>query len=625
MPIATLTNLSLAFGTDQILDRIELSIDGGERIAFTGRNGAGKSTLLGLISGAVNEDDGNLWRADNLKFVTLSQNLPERSDITVFDSVSGVFDELGKQLAEYHHLTEQMTGDELDTNRLSQLQSALDHGDGWNISHRIEATLHRLKLDPEAPLSSLSGGWLKKVAIAQSLVLEPDVWILDEPTNHLDLEGIEWLESLLLDFQGTILFVSHDRQLMQSVATAIVEIDRGSVTRYNCDYTTFIERREKVRETEHEHNKQFDDKLKIEETWIRQGIKARRTRNEGRVRALAALRVERGKRISTRDLKLQIDSGTSSGKIVKEATSLGKSIDGKLIIKDLDLIIQRGDRIGILGPNGCGKSTLLKILLEELSPDAGNLKTGSKLLVAYFDQIREQLDQQRSVHDYIAEGRDFITVNGKDIHVVSYLQNFLFNPDQARAPIRTLSGGEQNRLLLAKLFALPTNFLVLDEPTNDLDIETLELLEELLVEYTGTVLLVSHDRTFMDNVVSSLLVFEGKGKVQEYVGGYSDWAKGSNTRRTNSRGNNKPSTQTDSHQERKKQKAADQKRLRELDKLTTGIENSEQELARVNQKMGESGFFGQSPEQQTATYDKAAELETRIKTMMNEWEALEAN
>ena len=624
MPIATLTNLSLAFGTDQILDGIELSVEGGERVAFTGRNGAGKSTLLSIISGAINEDDGNLWRADNLKFVTLSQNLPERSDITVFDSVSGMFDVLGKQLAEYHHLTEQMTGYEADTNRLAQLQSALDHGDGWNISHRIEATLHRLKLEPEAPLSSLSGGWLKRVAIAQSLVLEPDVWILDEPTNHLDLDGIEWLESLLLDFQGTILFVSHDRQLMQSVATAIVEIDRGNVTRYNCDYRTFIERREKVRETEQEHNKQFDDKLKIEETWIRQGIKARRTRNEGRVRALKALRDERSKRKSTKDLKLQVDSGTSSGKIVKEAVNLRKSIDGKLIIKDLDLIIQRGDRIGILGPNGCGKSTLLKILLEELSPDTGDLKTGSKLLVAYFDQIREQLDQQRSVHDYIAEGRDFITIKGKDTHVVSYLQNFLFNPDQARAPIRTLSGGEQNRLLLAKLFALPANFLVLDEPTNDLDIETLELLEELLVEYTGTVLLVSHDRAFMDNVVSSLLVFEGDGKVQEYVGGYSDWVKGAKTQLTRSNSDETPN-QTNRHQDRKKQKAAEQKRLRDLDKLTTKIEKAEQELAKANHQIAEAGFFKQSAEQQTAAYDKVTELEKNIMNLMEMWEGLETD
>ena len=619
MPIATLTNLSIAYGTDKVLDQIELSIERGERIALAGRNGAGKSTLLGLISGNVIADDGSLWRADNLKFSTLSQDLPARTDINVFDAVSGVFDELGKQLTEYHHLTQD---DSLDTDRLAQLQAALDHADGWNISHRIEATLHRLSLDPEAPLSSLSGGWLKRVAIAQSMVVEPDVWILDEPTNHLDLEGIEWLESLLLDFPGTVLFVSHDRQLMQSVATALVEIDRGRVTRYNCDYTTFIERRDKARETELEHNKQFDDKLKIEETWIRQGIKARRTKNEGRVRALQALRAERNKRLSMKELKLQVDSGISSGKIVKEATRLGKSIDGKLLIKDLDLIIQRGDRIGVLGPNGCGKSTLLKLLLEELPADTGSLKTGTKLQVAYFDQIREQLDQQRSVHDFIAEGRDYIAVNGKDIHVVTYLNNFMFNPDQVRAPIRTLSGGEQNRLLLAKLFAVPANFLILDEPTNDLDIESLELLEELLVGYDGTVLLVSHDRTFMDNVVSSLLVFEGNGKVQEYVGGYSDWARSETSKQVSDSNTQKSSTST--HQERKKQKATEQKQLRDLDKLTTRIEKTEQELAEVNQQMGEPSFFEQSREQQAATYDRAAALENQIVTLMEEWEILEA-
>ena len=625
MPIVTFKNLSLAFGTDQILDRIDLSIETGERIAFTGRNGAGKSTLLGIISGEVNEDDGVLWRAESLKFVTLSQNLPERENTTVFDSVSGVFDQLGKQLAEYHHLTEHMTGDENETNRLSQLQTALDHGDGWNINHRIDATIDRLNLDSHATLSSLSGGWLKRVAIARSLVLEPDVWILDEPTNHLDLEGIQWLESLLKDFQGTILFVSHDRQLMQSIATAVIEIDRGRLTRYNCSYTTFIERREKARETELEQNKQFDDKLRIEETWIRQGIRARRTRNEGRVRALEALRKERSKRISTKDLKLQIDRGNSSGKIVKETTGLSKSIDGKMIVNELDLVIQRGDRIGILGPNGCGKSTLIKLLLEELTPDSGKLKTGSKLRVAYFDQIREQLDQERSVHDYIAEGRDFITVNAKDIHVVSYLQNFLFNPDQARAPIRTLSGGEQNRLLLAKLFAQPTNLLVLDEPTNDLDVETLELLEELLVEYAGTVLLVSHDRAFMDNVVSSILVFEGKGEVQEYVGGYSDWKQRNDSQKTSSNGKREAAKQTDNHEDRKKQKASNQKRLKDLDKLTTKIEQAETELAEINQKMGEADFFKQSTEQQTTIYSKASTLEADIVRLMEAWELLEAN
>ena len=516
-----------------------------------------------------------------------------------------------------------MTGTEEETSRLAELQTALDHADGWNLSHLIEATLDRLKLEADATLESLSGGWLKRVAIAQSLVQSPDVWILDEPTNHLDLEGIEWLESLLLDFPGTVLFVSHDRRLMQSVATAVVEIDRGTLTRYNCDYANFIDRRDKAREVEAEHNKQFDDKLKIEETWIRQGIKARRTRNEGRVRALKALREERGKRISQKDLKLQVDSGISSGKIVKEVSALSKSIEGKLIVSDLDLIIQRGDRIGLLGPNGCGKTTLIRLLLEQLEPDSGQVKTGTKLKVAYFDQTREQLNQEQSVHQYIAEGRDFITVNDKDIHVITYLQNFLFNPDQSRSPIRMLSGGEQNRLLLAKLFSLPTNFLILDEPTNDLDIETLELLEELLIDYQGTVLLVSHDRTFMDNVVSSLLVFEGAGKVQEYAGGYSDWTRDQLADGGN-QGNKSKRQSANDHAARKSQKAAEQKRTRDIEKITAKIESTETELEALNQQMADPTFFEKTTEQQTGHYARVEELETRLMDLMGEWEALEA-
>lgn len=630
MPLVTLTNLSLAFGTDQIFDAINLSIERGERIAFTGRNGAGKSTLLKVISGAESGDEGSIWRADNLKFVVLSQDLPERRNVSVYDAVAGVFNELGDQLAEYHALTEQMATDTADTRRLGQLQSALDHADGWNINHRIEATLDRLNLDPTADLDSLSGGWLKRVAIAQSLVQEPDVWILDEPTNHLDVDAIEWLEGLLLEFGGTILFVSHDRQLMQSVATSIVEIDRGSVTRYDCDYETFIERRDRNREIELEHNKQFDDKLKKEETWIRQGIKARRTRNEGRVRALKALREERSRRLSLGEMKLQVDSGVSSGKIVKEAVGVSKSIDGKNIIRDLDLIILRGDRVGILGPNGCGKSTLLKLLLEELTPDAGSLKTGTKLQVAYFDQAREQLDPDRSVHDYIAEGRDFIEVNGKDLHVVSYLQNFLFNPDQARSLIRKLSGGEQNRLLLAKLFTLPTNLLVLDEPTNDLDVETLELLETLLIDYDGTVLLVSHDRAFMDNVVSSLLVFEGDGVVQEYVGGYNDWAASQRERDASASKQatggqpSKGGESHESHEARKKRKAAEQKRLRDIEKVTAQIEETEKKLAELNEEMADPDFFDTTSEHQSGVYEKANELEEHLLTLMAEWEGLES-
>jgi ATP-binding cassette subfamily F protein uup len=623
MPIVTLTNLSLAFGTDQILDHADLSINQGERIAFAGRNGAGKSTLLRLISGEVQEDEGNLWRADNITFATLRQDLPERNDTSVFDAVSSVFNDLGETIAEYHHLITNFSDKESDVRRMSDLQEKLDHADGWNLSHRIEATLNRLGLDADALLSSLSGGWLKRVAIAQSLVQAPDVWILDEPTNHLDLEGIQWLESVLLEFRGTVLFVSHDRQLMQSLALSVVEIDRGKVTRYDCDYKNFIDRREKAREVEAEHNKQFDEKLKNEEVWIRQGIKARRTRNEGRVRALEALREERSKRRGLKDLNIQVDSGISSGKIVKEVKDLSKSLGGKSIVKDLNLIIQRGDRIGLLGPNGCGKSTLLKLLLETLAPDTGTVKTGTKLTVAYFDQAREQLDQERSVHDYIAEGRDFITQNGKETHVVSYLQRFLFNPDQSRSPIRTLSGGEQNRLLLAKLFTQPTNLLVLDEPTNDLDIETLELLEELLIDYQGTVLLVSHDRMFMDNVVSSLLVFEGKGHVQEYIGGYEDWVTQQSSRSSSGKKGGK-SSPTD-HADRKRQKAADQKKQRDLEKLTSRIDKCEADLTSLNTLAADPKFFEFSTEKQTVHYDRTTELETQITDLMAEWEQLEAD
>jgi len=624
MPIVTLTNVNLAFGTDQILSHADLTIDRGERLAFAGRNGAGKSTLLGMIQGSVTEDDGSIWRADSLRFAMLRQDLPDRVDETVFDTVAKVFDDLGAHIAEYHELSLKVAEDSSVVDRMGELQSKLDHSDGWNISHRIEATLQRLGLEPDEKLTHLSGGWLKRVAIAQSLVLEPDVWILDEPTNHLDLEGIQWLESLLLDFQGTILFVSHDRRLMQSIATSVIEIDRGRVTRYNCDYLTFIERRDTAREVETEHNKQFDDKLKQEEVWIRQGIKARRTRNEGRVRALEALRDERSQRIGFKELKLQADSGEASGKIVKETIGLSKQLGGAPIVSDLDLIIQRGDRIGLLGPNGCGKSTLVRLLLEQMKPDSGTVKTGSRLQIAYFDQSREQLNQQETVQEYIAEGRDFIDVGGKEVHVISYLQNFMFNPDQSRAPIRTLSGGEQNRLLLAKLFAMPTNFLVLDEPTNDLDIETLELLEELLLDYDGTVLLVSHDRTFMDNVVSSLLVFEGAGLITEYMGGYTQWLA-SRSGSVNASKKTAAKVEVGSHQERKQKKAAVQKKARDLEKITASIESTELKIKAQSAAMADSGFFNMSAEKQTQHYDKAASLERELEQLMADWETLESD
>ena len=622
MPIVTLNNLNLAFGTDQILSSAELAIEKGERLAFAGRNGAGKSTLLGVIFGSVTEDDGTIWRAENLRVAMLRQDLPKRTEQSVFEAVAEVFDDIGKQLAEYHELLNHLTDDGA-TDRLATLQEQLDHSDGWNLEFRIQTTLDRLGLDADLGVMNLSGGWLKRLAIAQSLVLEPDVWILDEPTNHLDLEGIAWLENILLDFPGTILFVSHDRQLMQAVATAVIEIDRGRVTRYNCDYQTFITRRDTAREVETEHNKQFDDKLKQEEVWIRQGIKARRTRNEGRVRALEALREERSQRIDERKLKLQADSGDASGKIVKEITGLCKQLGGKTLVKDFDLIIQRGDRIGLLGPNGCGKSTLVQLLLERIAPDAGTVKTGSRLQVAYFDQTREQLNEEQSVSDYIGEGRDFIEVSGKQIHVISYLQNFMFNPDQSRAPVRTLSGGEQNRLLLAKLFTQPANFLVLDEPTNDLDIETLELLEELLMDYEGTVLLVSHDRAFMDNVVSSLLVFEGEGRITEYVGGYNDWLKHSKSLKPSKATTAKSSD--GGFEERKQEKSRRQKQQKALEKVTLGIEATESALEVLNSTMAAPEFFNLSADQQAETYAKAAALESDLDAFMQAWEQLETD
>ena len=491
---------------------------------------------------------------------------------------------------------------------------------GWSVTHKVEAILDRLNLPSEKRLSELSGGWLKRVSIAKTLVQEPDIWILDEPTNHLDIEGIIWLESIMAAFKGTILFVSHDRRLMERACTGILEIDRGKLIKHDCGYSEFVHRRDKSLEIEAEHNRQFDEKLRKEEAWIRQGIKARRTRNEGRVRALEALRAERKKRLDIKKLKLAADSGIPSGKIVKEITNLEKSLGGEKIIHGLDLIIQRGDRIGFLGSNGCGKSTLVKLLLNELEPDEGTIKTGTKLQVSYFDQDKAQIDQNQTVFDFLSDGRDFVTIGEREIHIVSYLQNFLFSSEQARAPIRTLSGGEQNRLLLAKLFSLPANLLVLDEPTNDLDIETLELLEDLLLKYKGTVILVSHDRAFLDNVVSSLLVFEDDGKLVEHVGGYSSWraaAKSTPSEMTNTINN------SSNYVERKKRKSDTQKKKRAIEKITDEIDQAEQQIEILHEQTSKATFFESSREQQAKIYAEIKSLESKLSDLMNNWEELE--
>ena len=620
MPIATFKNVSIAFGKDEILSEADLVVHHGEHLALAGRNGAGKSTTLKLISGELKNDSGEIWTEKSLKFVSLPQQLPIATEESVFTAVSSVFEELGQLISEYQILTQSIKVDKTQNQKLNALQNSIEEMGGWSVTHKVEAILDRLNLPSEKRLSELSGGWLKRVSIAKTLVQEPDIWILDEPTNHLDIEGIIWLESIMSAFKGTILFVSHDRRLMERACTGILEIDRGKLIKHDCGYSEFVHRRDKSLEIEAEHNRQFDEKLRKEEAWIRQGIKARRTRNEGRVRALEALRAERKKRLDIKKLKLAADSGIPSGKIVKEITNLEKSLGGEKIIHGLDLIIQRGDRIGFLGSNGCGKSTLVKLLLNELEPDEGTIRTGTKLQVSYFDQDKAQIDQNQTVFDFLSDGRDFVTIGEREIHIVSYLQNFLFSSEQARAPIRTLSGGEQNRLLLAKLFSLPANLLVLDEPTNDLDIETLELLEDLLIKYKGTVILVSHDRAFLDNVVSSLLVFEGDGKLVEHVGGYSSWraaAKSTPSEMTNTINN------TSNYVERKKRKSDTQKKKRAIEKITDEIDQAEQQIEILHEQTSKATFFESSREQQAKIYTEIKSLESKLSDLMNNWEELE--
>ena len=645
-PVATLKNVTVTFGTDRVLDSVNLILDQGERLCLTGRNGSGKSTLMRLLSGELQADEGTIWRSRDLSYSFLDQELPEVSSATIFDAVAMAFENTGQLLSEYHALSLQLSDVKADHDkivaRMDTLQHKIEAADGWSVNHVIDATLQRMQLDPDIPLSQLSGGWLKRVAIAKSLVIEPDVWLVDEPTNHLDVPAIEWLEQRMVEFPGTIIFVSHDRHLLRSVATSLVDIDRGAVTLWKCGYEAFIERRDHEREVKTLHEKKFDEKLRKEEAWIREGIKARRTRNEGRVRDLEKLREVRRQRRSVSDLKLEVDAGSNSGKVVKELSAVSKSFDDKVLIRNLDLIVRRGDRIGLLGPNGCGKSTLINLLLEELEPDSGVIKTGTKLEVAYFDQARRQLEPDKKVADYISDGREYISINGKEIHVVSYLGNFMFNADQARGPIHRLSGGEQNRLLMARIFSQPANLLILDEPTNDLDVESLELLEEMLLAYNGTVMLVSHDRTFMDNVISSLLVFDasGSGRVTEYVGGYSDWHK-ENQQRSSNAGSlavsktsqqNASSARTDmlmddslGFEERKKLKAERQKSKKELEKLPGQIEKLESTLDDCNQKISEADFYQRPQVAQNEIFEKVKDLESQIEQLMTRWEQLEAD
>ncbi|MEO5702831.1 MAG: ATP-binding cassette domain-containing protein [Gammaproteobacteria bacterium] len=532
MPLISFEKVSIAFGHHALLDNADLTMDAGERVCLIGRNGAGKSTLMQIIRGAILPDDGVVRRQSGLRVAYLAQDLPSGAGRTVFDAVAEGLGSLGELLAAFHHTVVLLGGELADEvaakllEKMHDLQHELEAQDGWRFQQRMETILDRLDLPADKLLDELSGGWKRRVALAQALVSEPDLLLLDEPTNHLDIEAIQWLEELLLNFNGGLLFITHDRTLLKHLATRIVELDRGQLTSWPGDYEQYLRKKEENLAVEADHAAKFDKRLAQEEVWIRKGIQARRTRNEGRVRALYALREEHAKRRSQGGkVRLDLDAGPASGKLVIEADNIAKSYGGTPLVKDLSLRIQRGDRIGLIGPNGAGKTTLLRLLLGDIEPDTGMVRHGTKLQVAYFDQLRAHLDPERSVIDNITDGGDTVTINGKSKHIISYLSDFLFAPERARSPVKSLSGGECNRLLLARLFTQPANLLVMDEPTNDLDIETLELLEELLISYQGTLLLVSHDRAFLDNVVTSVLVFEGEGRVTEYVGGYEDWLR----------------------------------------------------------------------------------------------------
>ncbi len=525
MALVQLLGVDYSVGGPLLLDQVDLVVEPRERVCIVGRNGAGKSTLLRLVAGELRPDDGEVRVQGGVRVARLAQEVPHGLAGSVFDVVAAALGELGALLAQFHQLSHQL---ELPghADALARVQARIDAEQGWDLDRRVDGVLTRLELPAEARFADLSGGMKRRVLLARALVLAPDVLLLDEPTNHLDIEAIDWLEKLLLGFDGAVLFVTHDRRFLRALATRIVEIDRGRVTSWPGDYANYLRRREERLHAQAQANALFDRKLAAEEVWIRQGIKARRTRNEGRVRALQAMRRERAQR---RELagraRLRVADAAGSGRRVVEAKRITFAYGGQVIARDFSTTIQRGDRVGLIGANGSGKTTLLKLLLGELMPQSGTVTLGTQLQVAYFDQHRASLREDLSALDNVAEGREYIEIDGSRKHALGYLQDFLFAPERARAPITALSGGERNRLLLAKLFARPSNLLVMDEPTNDLDVETLELLEELLTDYRGTLLLVSHDRDFLDNVVTSTLVLEGAGRIGEYVGGYSDWLR----------------------------------------------------------------------------------------------------
>ena len=637
MALVKFDSVSLAYGHVALLDHVDFQIEAGERVCLVGRNGTGKSTLIQVLRGVVRPDDGEVWQQQDLRIAYLAQEVPSDYSQTVFDVIAEGLEGMGKLLADYHHALLELETDSspAQLDKLSELQHALDAEDGWMLEQRVEKIITKLELPADKPLSELSGGLKRRVMLAQALVTEPDLLLLDEPTNHLDLAGIQWLEEFLLGWNGSLLFITHDRTFLQNLATRIVSLDRGNLTSWPGDYQNYLLKRDEQLAIEADHNAKFDKRLAKEEVWIRQGIKARRTRNEGRVRALEAMRRKRSQRREVQGkAKLNVESGESSGKLVVEVKNASVGYGGEPIVRDFSTRILRGDRIGIVGPNGAGKSTLLKLLLGELTPDKGKVRMGTKLQVAYFDQQRAQLDLDQTVMDNLNFGSEMVTVNGRERHVMGYLQDFLFPPKRVLSPVSSLSGGERNRLLLARLFTKPANLLVLDEPTNDLDVETLELLEELLTDYDGTLLLVSHDRTFLDNVVTSTLVFEGEGKVNSYVGGYTDWlrqrkqtlsARSSvevKNQKTSGKSNNRPDVMSESVAKGKTRKLG-YKEQRELEELPGKIESLENEQAEIQNNVSDSDFYQQDKAKIANTLSRLEAVEKELQFCFERWEILE--
>ncbi len=627
MALIRLRDISFHIGQTKLLDKVNFAVEKGERICLIGRNGSGKSSLFRVIQGEMISDDGLIERSQDLKVAALAQEPSGSENGSTFDVIAQGLGDAGKLIAQYHDVSHQMAENYTDQlmNEMDRLQQQIETVDGWKLEQKVSAVITKMKLDPDVEFNSLSGGLKRRVMLAAALVTEPDLLLLDEPTNHLDIEAIKWLEDFLIDQKISLLFITHDRSFLKRLATKIIELDRGTLTVWDWDYETYLIKKQEAMEEEERHNALFDKKLAQEEVWIRQGIKARRTRNEGRVRALKELRNQRKARVDKQgNVNMQTQAGDRSGKQVVELTDVSFAYGEKKIVDNFSTLLLAGDKIGVIGANGAGKTTFLKILLGELAPDSGDIKLGTNLQVIYFDQLRSQLDEDQSVIDNLAEGRESIEINGVQKHVIGYLGDFLFAPDRARSPVRMLSGGEKNRLLLAKLFLKPSNVMVLDEPTNDLDLETLDLLEELISNYKGTLILVSHDRDFIDKVVTSTIVMEGDGVLSEFVGGYDDWLRQRATEKSNTKKpavkNNEQSSKT---AEPTKAKKLTYKDKLALEKLPALIEELESNIETMQTKMSDPEYFKLDASVMAEDKTKLETMESELSVAYEQWESLE--